>query len=375
MKIKIGIIGTGNISNSHVSGFKNHPKAEIIAICDKRRKILERKATQWGIDRIYKDYHELLKQPDIDAVVILTPHHLHAPITIAAAEAGKHILVEKPIAVSLEEANQMIKATNKAGVYLMVAENQVFQPPHIEAKRLIEAGEIGTPVLIRLSLGWATGRMPDNPSDFIKTLAAFEERNMQENKEWEVGDMWRMDPTKRGGGSLIDEGHHRLSVADYLLGRLENIYAYLDELSFEQYGFSWEYAGIIGWKHLGKRCYGVLCTHLGSPEFIQSEGGSIFDDRIEITGSDGYLWIRGCEGRIMESPPLQLLKKNKLKNFSDIKTGYAAGFNEMTRHFIDSLLNDTPPRFTGEDGKRILKIILSAYESAKEKRLIDLTYE
>ena len=75
----------------------------------------------------------------------------------------------------------------------------------------------------------------------------------------------------------------------------------------------------------------------------------------------------------MDSPPLQLLKKNKLKNFSNIKTGYAAGFNEMTHHFIDSLLNDTPPRFNGEDGKRILQIVLSAYKSAKEKKLIDLT--
>ena len=373
MKIKIGIIGTGNISNSHVLGFKAHPNAEVVAICDKRRKTVERKAARWGIDRIYKNYHDLLNQPDIDAVVILTPHHLHAPITIAAAEAGKHILVEKPIAVSLEEANQMIRATNKAGVFLMVAENQVFHPPHVEAKRLIDEGEIGRPVMIRLSLGWATGRMPDDPSGFIKALATFEERNLQENKEWEAGDMWRLDPTKRGGGSLIDEGHHRFSVADYLLGRFENIYAYLDELSFEQYGFSWEYAGIVSWKHLGKRCYGVLSTHLGSPEFIQSEGGSIFDDRIEITGSDGYLWIRGCEGKIMDSPPLQLLKKNKLKSFSNIKTGYAAGFNEMTHHFIDSLLNDEPPRFTGEDGKRILQIILSAYESAKEKRLIYIT--
>jgi len=129
VKIKIGIIGTGNISNSHVLGFKNHPKAEIVAICDKRRRTVERKAARWGIDRIYKNYHDLLNQPDIDAVVILTPHHLHAPITIAAAETGKHILVEKPIAVSLEEADQMIRATNKAGVFLMVAENQVFHPP------------------------------------------------------------------------------------------------------------------------------------------------------------------------------------------------------------------------------------------------------
>jgi predicted dehydrogenase len=225
--------------------------------------------------------------------------------------------------------------------------------------------------MIRLNLGWGTGKISEDPSGFTKTLAIYEERNLQANKEWETGDLWRLDRTKRGGGSLIDEGHHRFAVADYLLGHFENIYAYLDELQFKQYAFSWEYAGIVGWKYLRKRCYGALCTYLGGPEFIQSEGGSIFDDRIEIIGSSGYLWIRGCEGKIIDSAPIQLLKKNGLKSFSTIQSGYAVGFNEMTRHFIDSLLKDEQPRFTGEDGKRILRIIFSAYESAREKRLIN----
>lgn len=254
----------------------------------------------------------------------------------------------------------------------MVGENQVFHPAHVEAKKLIEKGEIGVPVMIRLNLGWGTGKLPDEPSGFTTTLATFEKRYLQVNPDWEAGDMWRLNPAKRGGGSLIDEGHHRFSVADYLLGHFEHIFAYLDELRFEQYAFSWEYAGIVGWKYLKKKCYGVLCTHLGGPEFIQSEGGSIFDDRIELVGSNGYLWIRGCEGKIMNAPPLQLLTKNGLKSFPNIQTGYHIGFIEMTHHFIDSLLNDKPPRFTGEDGKRILRIILSAYESASERKLIYL---
>ena len=373
VKVKIGIIGTGNISSLHASGFKSHPNAEIVAVCDKRRKKAESMAAQWGVKRVYKDYNDLLNQPDIDAVSILTPHYLHAPMTIAAAEAGKHVLVEKPIAMNLDDADRMTRAAEKAGVFLMVAENQVFHPPHVEAKKLIERGEIGVPVMIRLSLGWGTGKLPDEPAGFAKALAAFEERYLRINPDWEAGDMWRLDPAKRGGGSLIDEGHHRFSVADYLLGQFENIFAYLDERWFEQYGFSWEYAGIVGWKYLRKKCYGVLCTHLGGPEFIQSEGGSIFDDRIELTGSNGYLWIRGCEGKIMDAPPLQLLTKHGLKSFPNIQTGYTAGFVEMTHHFVDSLLNDKPPRFTGEDGKRILRIILSAYESARERKMIYIT--
>jgi predicted dehydrogenase len=372
VKVKIGVIGAGNISSLHVSGFKSHPNAEIVAVCDNRLRKAEKRAAQWGVEKVFKKYEELLKQSDIDAVAILTPHYLHAPMVIAAAEAGKHVLVEKPMAVSLGEADAMISAARKAGVFLMVAENQVFHPPHVEVKRMIEAGEIGEPVMIRLSLGWGTGRLSDNPADFAKGLAAYDERCMQVNPDWEAGDMWRLDPKKRGGGSLIDEGHHRFSVADYLLGPLENVFAYLDEVKDEKIAFSWEYAGIVGWKHRGKRCYGVLCTHLGGPEFIQSEGGSIFDDRIELVGSDGYIWIRGCEGKTMDSSPLQLLTKLGLKSFSNIQAGYAAGFKDMTHHFVDSILNSTPPRFSGEDGKRILRTILAAYESAREKKLVTI---
>ena len=113
MKIRIGVVGTGNISSLHVAGFKQHPNAEVVAVCDKVKKKVKRKAEQWGIYDIFTDYQELLRQPNIDAVAILTPHHLHAPIAIAAAEAGKHILVEKPIATSIEDAEQMIQARIK----------------------------------------------------------------------------------------------------------------------------------------------------------------------------------------------------------------------------------------------------------------------
>ena len=192
------------------------------------------------------------------------------------------------------------------------------------------------------------------------------------NPDWDAGDLWRLDQKKRGGGNLIDEGHHRFSVANYLLGPFENIFAYIDKVNDEKLAVSWEYGSIIGWKHRYKRCYGTLTSHLGGPNFIESEGGSFFDDRVEVVGSEGYLWIRGCEGKMMDSPPLQLLTKRGLQFFPDIPIGYSAGFNEMTYHFIDSLLNDTPPRFSGEDGKRILGIITAAYESAKKNLMINI---
>jgi UDP-N-acetylglucosamine 3-dehydrogenase len=372
LKIHVGIIGTGNIASLHIAGFRQHPNVEVVAVCDKIKKKAERKASQWGIKRIFTDYRELLNQSDIDAVAILTPHYLHAPMAIAAAEAGKHILVEKPIATAVDDADHMIQAANKAGVYLMVAENQVFHPPHIEAKRLIDNGEIGIPVMIKMNLGWGTGTLPTNGASFIQALAAFDDRYVKVNPEWDAGDLWRLDQKKRGGGNLIDEGHHRFSVASYLFGPFEHIFAYLDEFRDEKLAFSWEYGGIFGWKYRNKKCYGTLTTHLGGPEFITSEGGSFFDDRIEVVGSKGYLWIRGCEGKIMDSPPLQILTNQGLRNFPNIPSGYAAGFNELTRHFIESLLNDIPPRFTGEDGKKVLDIIASAYESAKQHRLIQI---
>ena len=119
-------------------------------------RLAQERAQAWGVDKVYTGYQELLADPEIDLVELLVPHHLHAEMTVAACRAGKHVSVQKPMALSVAEADRMIAAAQTAGVVLRVYENFVFYPPHVRAKQMIEAGEIGEPQMIRMHV--STGK-------------------------------------------------------------------------------------------------------------------------------------------------------------------------------------------------------------------------
>jgi predicted dehydrogenase len=144
-KLRVGFIGAGRISDLHAIEYLQNPRTELVAVCDLNPEIAHARAAAWGISeaRVFTDYHDLLALKDIDLVEILTPHHLHCQHTLDAAAAGKHISLQKPMAVSIVEADKMIAATKKAGVIFKVFENFIFYPPVVRAKQLIDAGEIG----------------------------------------------------------------------------------------------------------------------------------------------------------------------------------------------------------------------------------------
>ncbi|MDY6867204.1 MAG: Gfo/Idh/MocA family oxidoreductase [Chloroflexota bacterium] len=109
--IGIGIVGCGRISDMHALGYRDREDAKIIAVCDTNRRRARKKAKEWGAEEVYKDYAELLANPKIDLVELVVPHHPHKPMTVQAAQAGKHISVQKPMALTAAEADQMITAT------------------------------------------------------------------------------------------------------------------------------------------------------------------------------------------------------------------------------------------------------------------------
>lgn len=142
-KIGVGIIGLGVAGSLHAASYAAIPdKARIVAICDRNEKALKTAVSVYG-GKAYTDYHDLLARGDIDAVDICLPHHLHAEAAVAAAKAGKHLLVEKPIAITMEDADRIIEAARRARVKLMVAENHTFTPAHRLAKELVDQGRIG----------------------------------------------------------------------------------------------------------------------------------------------------------------------------------------------------------------------------------------
>jgi predicted dehydrogenase len=209
--IQVAIVGCGRISDLHALGYRGREDARLVAVCDAKRGRAREKAKAWGIspDKVYTDYQRLLADAEVDLVELLVPHHLHAEMTVQACRAGKHVSVQKPMALTAAEAEEMVAAADGAGVVLRVYENFCFYEPHVRARQMIESGEIGEPQMIRMHVGTGTSE-----TQWKVPLSAW---------------LWRLNEGKCGGGPLVfDHGYHLFSLARYLMGPVARVYAWLD---------------------------------------------------------------------------------------------------------------------------------------------------
>ena len=133
--IRVAIVGCGRISDLHQLGYRGRQDAKIVLLCDTNKAIAKKKAKEWGVEKVYSDYQQVLDDKEVDLVELLTPHHLHCPMTVQACQAGKHVSVQKPMALSAAEADEMIAAADKAGVTLRVYETFVYYAPAMRARQ------------------------------------------------------------------------------------------------------------------------------------------------------------------------------------------------------------------------------------------------
>ncbi len=201
--IRIGVVGLRGIGMTHVRHSSNLPDVRVTAVADVDQARTAKAAADFSIPRQYADAAQLFGDPEVDAVVLAVPNHLHAPLAIAAMRAGKHVLVEKPIARTTAEAAEMIAERDRAGRVLMVGMNQRFEPLHQAAKAAIAAGRIGEVYYGKTC--WSQRR----PGKGL----------------YERGG-WFLTKEKSGGGPMIDLGIHRLDLALHLMGfpRLRSVH-------------------------------------------------------------------------------------------------------------------------------------------------------
>jgi len=190
-KIKVGLIGAGGISNMHIGGYQESPRAEVVAICDVKPAAAEAQAAKYDIPNVFASADALLKLKEIDAVSVVTPNYNHKESSIKALRAGKHVLCEKPMAMNAREGRQMIDAAKKARRILQIGLNNRFGPDVQFAKKIIDAGQIGTPYYAR-SLSIRRRGVP--------SWGVFGRKELQ------------------GGGPLIDIGVHAIDFAWYMMG-------------------------------------------------------------------------------------------------------------------------------------------------------------
>lgn len=205
--IRIGLIGTGGMGKAHATAFKNvplvfgnepgRPILEIVADVDARA--LEKWAGEFGFERWTTDWREIVDDPRVDVVDITTPNALHAEMAIAAAQAGKHIYCEKPLATTSADAARIVAAVEKSGVISIVGFNYLKNPAQAFAKQLIEAGELGEITLFRGTFDQDFLANPDIPFS------------------------WRLDRAQAGTGALGDLGSHTIAFAQFLVGDVAEV--------------------------------------------------------------------------------------------------------------------------------------------------------
>jgi predicted dehydrogenase len=345
--IQVAIVGCGRISDLHEMGYRGREDARIAALCDTSKKRARHKAKAWGIEKIYTDFHQVLEDKEIDLVELLTPHHLHCPMTIEACQAGKHVSVQKPMALSASEADKMITAAEQAGVMLRVYENFVYYAPAVRAKEMIEAGEIGEIRALRLHVSTGTA-----DSGWDVPLSAW---------------LWRFNEKKSGGGPLVfDHGYHLFSIAYYLGGPVERVYAWIDKTPVGQAAnlVHVDAPATIMFQYKAPRCYGVLDIE-HTPKMHIDSLYYADDDRIEVIGEKGILFINRYTAKTVDLPELMLFKDGVTRAIPVQGVEWHDSFIAATQDCIEKLKIGDQPRLDGPTGKAVLQFTLAAIESAK----------
>jgi len=344
-KVKIGIIGSRFQADCIAHSVKMMPdEAEVVAVCSPTAGNAKAFAERHGLAAHYTDYREMLRDPAIEMVSITAPNRMHAQMTIDAARAGKHVVCEKPLCVTLEEADAMIDACAKAGVLLLYAEELFFAPKYVKAKQMADEGAFGRVHLVKQS-----------------------EKHSGPHSDW----FWDVDQS--GGGALMDLGCHGIAFCWWFLGKpkVKSVYAHLS-------------TQVHGAKTLGDD--EALCI-------IEFEGGATgvvenswtkpggMDDTIEIFGDKGQTYA-------------DMLMGNALPTYSEVGFGYAVekastttgwtwpvfeehwnyGFPQEMRHFARCVRGKETPISDGETGRVVQEVLYAAYASAGLGRKIEMPF-
>lgn len=352
-KIGVALIGCGRISDLQCLGYLDHPQAEIVAVCDPAVDRAQIRAKEWGTSSVYSNLDRLLKNPNIEAVDILTPHHLHAEHAIAALKAGKHVSLQKPPALTLEEFDRITGIAKKSKSTFRVFENFMYYPPHVKAKQLIKKGVIGTPVSIR-----------------IKTAVG------NQDAGWHVdaaSQKWRCNPQEGGGGPLtFDHGYHCFNMARFFISsEIDRVHAFINWKQTPSKGWM-DGPALISWSYKGTPVRYGSWEVINTPHMKIKSKYYVSDDRIEIHGTKGIIWINRCSGSLLEEPALNLYTDNEVRSFHHVPADWAESFRLGGRDFIDSILKGKKPPQQPADARKTLAFALAAAKSCTEKREVSM---
>ena len=344
-KVKVGLVGSGFISTVHAEALKRCADAELLAVASPSPGKAEAFARKHGIPHHFADYRRLLDMQEIDLVVVGAPNDVHCQVTVAAASAGKHIVLEKPMCLNLAEADRMLAACRQAKVKLMYAEELCFAPKYVRLKQLLDSGALGQPVLIKQS------EKHDGPHALH---------------------FWDVD--RAGGGVTMDMGCHAVEFFRWMLGRpaITSVYAQMGTHVHKGKTRGEDNAILILEFENGA---------VGMAEESWTKLGGM-DDRAEVHGSKGVAYADLLHGNAIEtySAPGYDYAVEKAGStvgwsFTIYEESWNYGFVQEMAHFVDCVKHDKEPQVTGEDARAVMEVLFAAYQSAGTGRKVSLPFK
>ncbi len=330
MRLKVGIIGAGSISHRHMAAYVENQRVQSVCIADPSQQAREKFAEKFVIESSTDNYENLLEDKSIDLVDICTPPYFHHKMTIDALEAGKDVICEKPISMTLEEADDMIKTARKLNRRLFIEMNQRFMPYHQKTKELIESGVIGKPFMA------------------VFNIAGNELPKMNDPDNWKGS--WDM----AGGGAMMDTGYHAVYMMEHFFGRPESVCAIAKRLvvphenkADDNTAAVIEFDGVLGTISVS---YSVTSERWSEERHIYGTEGSLHIADVPI---NPLVFISDNNSEIVpvDHPP----------NVHP----HAFSIKQCLDYYVDCILDDKESEVTPEEARYALETTLAMYRSSE----------
>lgn len=353
-KLRTGIIGTGKVAHIHATALSNLEQSDFTAVCSRTPERAKAFAEQYDL-KPYTNIEEMITDAKIDAVIICTPHPAHAEPTIKAAKAGAHVMVEKPLASSLEDCDAMISATRNAHVKLGVISQRRLYEPVQRIRRAIDEGKLAEPILGTVTmLGWR-------------------------DKAYYDSDPWRGTWQAEGGGVLVNQAPHQLDILQWFMGPIGELYGCWANLNHAYIEVEDTSVAIIRFKNgaLGEvlvcnsqnpALYGKVAVYgkNGASVGVQTDGGAMFVAGMSTITEPPIndLWTVPGEEYLLEKWQKQdsdfFLTIDATKYYHQLQI----------QDFLHAILEDCEPMINGEEGRQIVEIFTAIYRSQRDNKVI-----
>lgn len=336
-RVRMGLIGCGKIAALHALALDTLPQAEFVACCDRDLARAQAMADRYTVPHVFDDVDQLFGGGLIDAALVCTPHPAHEPVVVAAAEAGIHVLCEKPIATTLGEADRMIEATSQAGVKFGVIFQRRFWPAARRIRSAIDAGKIG-----RITLGECTVRLWRGPEYFAL-------------------DPWRGKWATEGGGILMNQAVHSIDHFQWFMGRATEVMGRIATLRHGAY------------IDVEDTAVATVVFENGALGAIQASSTfqPAFGFRVAVHGDNGGaigIWERH-EGELGVNDIWSIPGEEPMRETWLAEDDGVAGFPQFhllqIEDFLQAIIDDRPPAVTGAEARKSLEIILAIYKSSR----------